>query len=205
MLAAFLAAVFFALSAIFAHRTTRLVGCSRRISRGSGWPGRCSRLWAHGFGRGLHGAGLPVFVLSGMVGFGMGDLALFAALPLLGFAADGVDGAMPRRADGRADRMALARHAARRASNCCCGAVILLGVGIARRAGETRRRGCDRQPTVRRSTGTAGLLFGVARGAGAGRGSGDQPQGVMPSPSRRPGRWTAAPPRTSAPSAVWWS
>ena len=84
MLAAFLAALFFAISAICAHRTARMVG---------GFAANFARLWvaaamlaawAHVFGSGLHGAGLPVFVLSGMVGFGMGDLGLFAALPLLG-------------------------------------------------------------------------------------------------------------------------
>ncbi len=84
MFAAFLAALCFALSAVVAHRTTRLVGI---------WAANFARLWlaaamlaiwAHGFGGGLRGAGLPVFVVSGMVGFGLGDLGLFAALPLLG-------------------------------------------------------------------------------------------------------------------------
>jgi drug/metabolite transporter (DMT)-like permease len=41
-------------------------------------------LWAHGFGKGLGGAGLWFFVLSGFVGFGLGDLALYEALPRLG-------------------------------------------------------------------------------------------------------------------------
>ena len=84
MFPAFLAALFFALSATCAHRTARLVG---------GFAANCARLWlagiflalwAHLYGRGLHGAGLGVFVLSGVVGFGMGDLAMFAAFPLLG-------------------------------------------------------------------------------------------------------------------------
>ena len=84
MLGAFLAALFFALSAVVAHRTTRLVGA---------WAANFARLWvatavlaviAHGFGGGLHGPGLRVFVVSGAIGFGMGDLGLFAALPLLG-------------------------------------------------------------------------------------------------------------------------
>ena len=41
-------------------------------------------LYAHGFGKGLGGAGLWFFVLSGFVGFGLGDLALYEALPRLG-------------------------------------------------------------------------------------------------------------------------
>src|ERR1700693_3105745 len=41
-------------------------------------------LWAHGFGKGVGGAGLWFFVWSGFVGFGLGDLALYEALPRLG-------------------------------------------------------------------------------------------------------------------------
>ena len=84
MVAAFLAAVFFALSAVFANRTTQLVGVAAanfaRLWVAAGF----LAAWAHGFGGGLHGGGVGVFVLSGMVGLGLGDLGLFAALPLLG-------------------------------------------------------------------------------------------------------------------------
>ncbi len=41
-------------------------------------------LWAHGFGKGLSGVGLEFFVLSGLVGFGFGDVALYESLPRLG-------------------------------------------------------------------------------------------------------------------------
>lgn len=41
-------------------------------------------LWAHGWGEGLRGASLPWFFLSGVIGFGLGDLALFGALPRIG-------------------------------------------------------------------------------------------------------------------------
>ena len=84
MLAAFLAALFFAFSAAFAHRTTRLVGVLPANFARLALAGVILAIWAHGFGGGLHGAGLPVFIVSGVVGFGMGDLGLFAALPLLG-------------------------------------------------------------------------------------------------------------------------
>jgi drug/metabolite transporter (DMT)-like permease len=40
--------------------------------------------WAHAFGFGISGAAFPVLFLSGCVGFGMGDLALFQAYPRLG-------------------------------------------------------------------------------------------------------------------------
>jgi drug/metabolite transporter (DMT)-like permease len=41
-------------------------------------------IWAYGFGKGLGGAGLRFFLWSGFVGFGLGDLALYEALPRLG-------------------------------------------------------------------------------------------------------------------------
>lgn len=84
MVAAFLTAVFFALSAVFAHRTSRLVGVFAANFARLWVATPFLALWAHGFGGGLHGAGLWVFILSGVVGFGLSDLGLFAALPLLG-------------------------------------------------------------------------------------------------------------------------
>lgn len=41
-------------------------------------------IWAHVFGQGLHGGGLPWFFISGVIGFGLGDMALFGALPRIG-------------------------------------------------------------------------------------------------------------------------
>ena len=41
-------------------------------------------LMAHLFGLGLGGGGLPYFLLSGIVGFGFGDIGIFYALPRLG-------------------------------------------------------------------------------------------------------------------------
>ena len=40
--------------------------------------------WAHTFGAGLRGESLPWFFLSGVIGFGLGDMALFGALPRIG-------------------------------------------------------------------------------------------------------------------------
>ncbi len=82
--AAFLTAVFFALSSVFAVQATRLVGFPNanfvRLWLSAG----CLAAWAYGYGRGLQGAGLPYFILSGVAGFGFGDLAYFASLPLIG-------------------------------------------------------------------------------------------------------------------------
>jgi drug/metabolite transporter (DMT)-like permease len=41
-------------------------------------------LWAHLFGKGVSGVGLWWFVLSGFIGFGLGDVGLFETLPRLG-------------------------------------------------------------------------------------------------------------------------
>jgi drug/metabolite transporter (DMT)-like permease len=84
MLPAFLTTVLFAISAVSANRTTRLLGGVEanfwRISLATLFLG----FWAHGFGNGLSGAAFPVFLLSGCVGFGIGDLALYQALPRIG-------------------------------------------------------------------------------------------------------------------------
>ena len=81
---AFAAAFFFALSAVVAHRSTRLVGV---------FTANFARMWvAAAFlallagihGDLLRGTAFPTFVASGLVGYGVGDLALFAAYPRLG-------------------------------------------------------------------------------------------------------------------------
>ena len=130
MFPAFLAALFFALSATCAHRTARMVG---------GLAANCARLWlagiflalwAHLYGRGLHGAGLGVFVLSGVVGFGMGDLALFAALPLLGSRLTALMvQCLAAPAAALIEWLWLGTRLDAR--QLICGAVILAGVGIA--------------------------------------------------------------------------
>ena len=130
MLAAFLAAVFFALSAIFAHRTSRMVGvvaanCARL------WVATVLlALWAHGFGQGLQGNGLPVYVLSGVVGFGVGDIGLFAALPRIGSRLTAL--MVQCLASPIAAVLEWAWLGTRPSRlDLLCGAVILLGVGIA--------------------------------------------------------------------------
>jgi len=84
MLAAILATLLFSVSVICANRTTRALG---------GTIANLSRLclaaillaiWAHSYGQGLGGGGLYWFFLSGVIGFGMGDLALYHALPRIG-------------------------------------------------------------------------------------------------------------------------
>jgi len=71
------------------------VSCAHRSAKtlGSGSTANVARLtlgvlvlalWAHSFGKGFSGSALRWFLWSGFVGFGLGDLALYEALPRLG-------------------------------------------------------------------------------------------------------------------------
>lgn len=84
MLASLLTTVFFSLSVIFAARSAKALGGSvanlGRITLATLLLG----IWAHSFGSGLQGPGLPWFFLSGVIGFGLGDMALFGALSRIG-------------------------------------------------------------------------------------------------------------------------
>ncbi len=81
---AFLTVLLFACSGVFATRSTLLLGAHRANLARLWLAAVFLGLWAHGWGRGLEGAGLPWLVLSGVVGFGFGDMALFAAFPRIG-------------------------------------------------------------------------------------------------------------------------
>jgi drug/metabolite transporter (DMT)-like permease len=84
MLPAFLTTVLFAISAVSASRTTRLLGGLTA----NFWRITLATLllaaWAHTLGAGLTGKAFPYFLLSGCAGFGLGDLALYQTLPRLG-------------------------------------------------------------------------------------------------------------------------
>lgn len=76
--------IFFAVTPVFANRAAQLLGSLRA---------NCWRLllaavvlgaWAHAAGRGLGGVALPWFVLGGVVGFGVGGVAMFQSLPRIG-------------------------------------------------------------------------------------------------------------------------
>jgi len=84
MLASVFTIFLFAMSAVCAQRT-------------AGWLGGLTAnlwrlllatvllgIWAHGFGAGLGGQAFGWFLASGLVGFGLGDVALFQALPRIG-------------------------------------------------------------------------------------------------------------------------
>src|SRR5262245_13460030 len=84
MLAAFLTTVLFSISAVCGNRTAKLLGGTEanlwRLCFGALLLG----IYAYLFGGGLTGSAFPIFLVSGCIGFGVGDLALFQALPRLG-------------------------------------------------------------------------------------------------------------------------
>lgn len=84
MFAALLTTVFFSLSAVTANRSVRYMGGNEanfwRLLFATLLLGVFSHIW----GIGLEGDCLPWFLLSGFIGFGLGDLALFQAYPRIG-------------------------------------------------------------------------------------------------------------------------
>jgi drug/metabolite transporter (DMT)-like permease len=76
--------ILFAMSAVSAGRSTRLLGASAANLSRLVLATVLLALWAHLFGQGLAGAGLPWLFLSGIVGFGVGDLALYNAFYRIG-------------------------------------------------------------------------------------------------------------------------
>lgn len=84
MLASFLTTIFFSLSVIFAARTARILGGPAANLGRIVVASALLAIWAHGWGRGIEGPGRPWFFLSGVIGFGLGDMALFGALPRIG-------------------------------------------------------------------------------------------------------------------------
>src|SRR5688500_6207784 len=81
---ALLTTLLFAISGVAGSRMTRVLGGIEanyfRILLATALLG----LWAHTMGQGFTGPALYFFLLSGLIGFGFGDLALYQAFPLLG-------------------------------------------------------------------------------------------------------------------------
>ncbi len=84
MLPAFLTTILFSVSAVCAQRTSKVLGGVEanfwRIIVAT----LLLAIWAHTAGQGLAGPALGMFLLSGALGFGLGDVALYQALPRLG-------------------------------------------------------------------------------------------------------------------------
>ena len=84
MLASFLAAFFFALNATCASHSVRASGPVQANLGRLAVAAVVLGLIAHTAGQGFASASLWWFVLSGVIGMGLGDLGVYAALPLLG-------------------------------------------------------------------------------------------------------------------------
>ncbi len=84
MLPALLTTLLWSVSVVCATRSTRYLGSAVANLTRLCLATVLLAVWAHGFGKGLGGAGLWFFILSGFVGFGLGDLALYEALPRIG-------------------------------------------------------------------------------------------------------------------------
>lgn len=84
MIAALAASVLFAVSITCGHRATKIIGGASanfwRLVIATILLG----LWSFICGIGLGGAGLTYFFISGLLGFGVGDVALYQALPRIG-------------------------------------------------------------------------------------------------------------------------
>lgn len=84
MLAAFATTILFSISAICGNRTAKMLGGTEanfwRLLIAAAVLAAC----AHTLGGGLGGRGFVIFFVSGCIGFGVGDMALFQTLPRLG-------------------------------------------------------------------------------------------------------------------------
>ncbi|MDB6093273.1 MAG: protein of unknown function transrane [Verrucomicrobia bacterium] len=84
MFAAFLAATFFALNATCASHSVRAFGTMRTNLARLVLAALFLGLFAHTIGNGFTSVSVGWFFASGVIGMGLGDLGVYAALPLLG-------------------------------------------------------------------------------------------------------------------------
>ncbi len=84
MLPSLLATFCFALSAVCGHRAARLIGGVDTNFWRLALATACLGVWAFTAGGGVAGVAFPAFALSGLIGIGIGDVALYSALPRLG-------------------------------------------------------------------------------------------------------------------------
>jgi drug/metabolite transporter (DMT)-like permease len=162
MFAAFLTTVLFSLSAISGRRLAQYLGGTLsnllRLLLGALLLGA----WAHAFGFGVGGVAFPILFLSGAVGFGLGDLALFQALPRLGARRTLVLTQCLAAPFAALAEWAWLGHAPTPAQS-GCGLVILTGVAVALMPGKA-----EAQPVHGLA---AGIAFGVVSALGQGGGA----------------------------------
>lgn len=162
MFPAFIAACLFSASVIAASRSAQLLGSHAANFWRVVVAVVCLGLWSHAFGSGFGGGAFLLFFLSGCVGFGFGDMALFQALPRLG----------PRLSSLMINCLAAPFAAAIEwwwlgtrlsLAQSVCGAVILGGVALALLP--------ERHQPVPKGLRGAGIWFGILAGFGQGYGA----------------------------------
>ncbi len=84
MFAAFLTTILFSISGVSATRSTRILPSLEANFWRLLLATLLLALYAHTAGAGFGGAALPWFLVSGIIGFGFGDIALYLAYPRLG-------------------------------------------------------------------------------------------------------------------------
>jgi len=84
MFPAILTTLLWSVSVVCATRSTRYLGSAIANLTRLCLATALLALWAHTLGKGLTGPALWYFMVSGFVGFGLGDVALYEALPRLG-------------------------------------------------------------------------------------------------------------------------
>ncbi len=81
---AFLTTVCFSISVICGGRTSKMIGGVEANFWRLVFATLFLCLWAFTYGQGLSGSAFPLFFVSGLIGIGFGDVALFQTLPRLG-------------------------------------------------------------------------------------------------------------------------
>src|SRR5256885_16635156 len=162
MLAAFLTTILFSISVVCGHRSAKLIGGTEA----NFWRLACATLflsiWAYGFGIGLGGAAFPVFLLSGILGIGVGDVALFQALPRLGSRLSAlVIQCLTAPLGALIEWLWLGTRLTPR--QLLCGLAILIGVGVALTPGK--------QPLIPRRQLMIGILASVIAAVGGAYGA----------------------------------
>lgn len=84
MIAALSTTVLFAMTPVFARRAAGMIGSTHANLARLLVAAVVLGVWAHALGMGFRGASLPWFVFGGILGFGVGGLAMFQSLPRLG-------------------------------------------------------------------------------------------------------------------------
>lgn len=84
MFAAILTTILWSISMICAHRSAKMIGGSEANFWRLVVATFLLAFWAYSFGEKMEGDSFPIFLWSGVIGIGFGDVALFQALPRLG-------------------------------------------------------------------------------------------------------------------------